>query len=111
MLQICFFAPEIQGSRNKLNEEHEGFLVASLGKNPSTNVDLALDQLTANFEGLNIGKSAVHNIITRYMGLTFKRVEFHSVKRMMKVQFRQDINRHGKSLFGYKLSQQLCFHL
>ncbi|KAI9476476.1 MAG: hypothetical protein EXX96DRAFT_620920 [Benjaminiella poitrasii] len=63
------------------NDPDSFFLTKPRDKNPSTNVDQALDQLTANFEGLKIGKLAVYDFIRKDMGFTFKRAELHSQKR------------------------------
>ncbi|KAI8069754.1 uncharacterized protein B0P05DRAFT_474565, partial [Gilbertella persicaria] len=49
--------------------------------NPAINVEQALEQLTAKFDGLQIEKSAVHNFITKDTGFTFKKPAFHSLKR------------------------------
>ncbi|KAG1048522.1 hypothetical protein G6F43_009093 [Rhizopus delemar] len=76
-----FFVPKVRGDRKKLKEEHYVFLTDLVDENPSINVEQALEQLISKFDGLQIGKSAVHNFITKDMRFTFKRAAFRSLKR------------------------------
>jgi hypothetical protein len=64
-----------------LNEEHKKFLINLFDDNPSTVIEQAVDNLTKQFEGLEIAKSTVHNFIKNDMGFTFKKAQFHSLKR------------------------------
>ncbi|OBZ86075.1 hypothetical protein A0J61_05877 [Choanephora cucurbitarum] len=62
------FVPKIRGNFKKLNEEHHTFLNNLMNDDLSINVEQAFEQLISRFDALQIGKSAVHNFITKNMG-------------------------------------------
>lgn len=50
-------------------------------KDPAATVEDAIEELSANFEGLKIGTTAVHDFLKVDINFTFKRAAFHTEKR------------------------------
>lgn len=73
-----FFQIKPRGNTKKLEDEHKDFLVELYGKDRGATIDDAIDTLSAKFEGVKIGKTAVHNFVKDDMNFIFKRVAFHA---------------------------------
>ncbi|KAI8875226.1 hypothetical protein K501DRAFT_203071 [Backusella circina FSU 941] len=65
-----------------LNEEHQKYLVEMIDENPSLVLDQMMDNLTSQFEGLQISKTALYDFIKNKCRISVKRAYFHSVDTM-----------------------------
>ncbi|KAI7903865.1 uncharacterized protein BX663DRAFT_550937 [Cokeromyces recurvatus] len=70
-----------RGNIKKLNDEHKDFLIELYDKDPAATVEDAIEELSANFEGIKIRKTAVHDFIKIDMNFTFKKAASHTHKR------------------------------
>ncbi|KAI8888363.1 hypothetical protein K501DRAFT_173355, partial [Backusella circina FSU 941] len=76
-----FFEIKPRGNVKKLNTDHRDFLVGLFDKDPAATIEDAIEELSANFERIKIGSTAVHDFLKVDMNFTFKRAAFHSEKR------------------------------
>ncbi|RCI00974.1 hypothetical protein CU098_011803, partial [Rhizopus stolonifer] len=65
----------------KLNIEHKDFLVEPFDKGPAATIEDAIEELPANFEGIEIGSTTVHDFLKIDMNFAFRRATFHAEKR------------------------------
>lgn len=64
-----------------LGEQHKAFLVNYVDENPLAVVDQVMESLIQEFEGLSVKKTAVHRFMKEECQLTFKKTQFHALKR------------------------------
>jgi transposase len=78
-----FFEIKPRGYVKKLNIEHKGLLVKLFDKDPAATIEDAIEELSANFEGIKISSTAVHD---------FLKVELHFMLRRgaMRKTWRRD---------------------
>ncbi|KAI8097905.1 uncharacterized protein B0P05DRAFT_593312 [Gilbertella persicaria] len=67
-----------KGYVKKLNIEHKDFLVELFDKGPAATIEDAIEELSANFEGIEIGSTTVHDFLKIDMNFTFRRATFHA---------------------------------
>ncbi|KAG2209464.1 hypothetical protein INT47_008307 [Mucor saturninus] len=72
---------ERRGKKAILNEDHKKHLEETFDENPSATVDQAIDSLTSHFEGLEVGKKIVHNLMVNECALSFKKAYFYPAER------------------------------
>ncbi|KAG0188385.1 hypothetical protein DFQ28_004934 [Apophysomyces sp. BC1034] len=66
---------ETRGRKPTLKQVHTNHLVDYVEKNPAAILENIKDDLCAAFEGLTIGKTALHNHLKEKCGLTLKKLE------------------------------------
>lgn len=66
-----FFEIKPRGYAKKLNIEHKGFLVEIFDKGPAATIEDAIEELSANFEGIKIGSTAVHDFLKVEIHINF----------------------------------------
>lgn len=69
------------GQPFKFNEEHKKFLVDLIEEQASLVLDEMMGNLTAQFTGLKVSKTALYNFATEKCSISFKKAHFHSVER------------------------------
>lgn len=64
-----------------LGTEHEKFLVDLIDDQPSLVLDQIMENLTKQFDSLQILKTGLYNFVTEKRRISLKRTHFHSVDR------------------------------
>jgi transposase len=81
-----------RGKSAILGEEHKQFLVDMIDKNPSLVLDQMMASLTNQFAGLEIGKTALYNFVTKNARLASSELIFTQLKETVLKKLKKDSN-------------------